>query len=127
MGSDFLAFKPDREFAYVITNPPFSIAFQFVKKAMQIASSKIAFLLPLDYLHGLERFEEHIFTNKEFPLARIWTFVRRPMLGDILRGDGKYRTGMQTYAWFIWDKSHKGQPQIGWIDNREFVLKKGDV
>jgi hypothetical protein len=125
-GSDFLALKPGHEYSYIITNPPYSKSFDFIEKAKTIATSKIAFLLPLTYLQGQERFDK-IYQDKNFSLARVHVFIRYPMLGDILRGDGKYRTGMQTYAWFIWDKSHKGPPQIGWIDNREFVLKKGDV
>lgn len=120
-GHNFLTFND--HVAYIITNPPFSLAFEFVQKAKQCCDVKFAFLLPLDYLHGLERFSNGIFDQ----LARVWVFVRRPMLGDPLRKDGKYRTGMQTYAWFVWDKYYKGPPQIDWIDNREFVLNKQDV
>lgn len=124
-GDDFLIFN-DRV-AYIITNPPFSLAFEFVQKAKQVCDVKFAFLLPLDYLHGSERFEDKIFNDPEFPLSSVWIFVRRPMLGLPLRGDGKYETGMQTYAWFVWDKNHRGPPQIGWIDNREYVLNARDT
>jgi hypothetical protein len=121
LGDDFLTF--DDRVAYIVTNPPFSMAFEFVQKAKARCDVKFAFLLPLDYLHGLERFEHNIFEG----LANVWVFVRRPMLGDPLRPDGKYRTGMQTYAWFVWDRGHRGPPQIGWIDNREFVLNARDM
>lgn len=111
---------------YVITNPPYSLAFEFIQHAKRIVTKKFAFLLPLTYLQGQERFDK-VYQDKKFPLARVWVFIRYPMLGDPLREDGKYRTGMQTYAWFIWDKQHRGPPQIGWIDNREFVLTARDV
>jgi hypothetical protein len=124
-GGDFLALDPGYEFDYIITNPPYSKSLEFIEKAKTIATGKIAFLLPITYLQGQERFDK-VYQDKNFPLARVHVFIRYPMLGDVLRGDGKYRTGMQTYAWFVWDKSHQGPPQIGWIDNREYVLKKGD-
>lgn len=109
----------------IITNPPYTLALQFILKARQVATWKFAFLLPIDYLHGNERYRR-VFQDTEFPLARVWVFTRRPMLGEPLRDDGKYHTGMQTYAWFVWDRYHRGPATIGWIDNQEFVLKAGE-
>ena len=37
------------EYEYVITNPPFSIAFEFIQRAKLVAKSKFALLLPLSY------------------------------------------------------------------------------
>lgn len=121
--TDFL--KETDRYPIVMTNPPYSLASEFIIKAKQVATQRIIFLLPLVYLHGLARFNG-VWRDTEFPLARVHVFVRRPMLSDSVRPDGKYATGMQDYAWFIWDKTHSGPPQIRWIDNREFVLKKVD-
>lgn len=109
----------------IITNPPFSIAFDFIIKAKQVAGHKFAMLLPLSYLHGKRRLD-HIYSDTCYPLARVYVFCRYPMLGDKLREDGKYRTGMMVYAWYVWDKSHVGPPVIGWIDNQKYVLSKID-
>jgi hypothetical protein len=51
------------------------------------------------------------------------------MLGDKLLLDGKYKTGMMVYAWFVWDKAHIGPATINWIDNQEYVLtsKQGSI
>ena len=122
-GDDFLIQK--NKFSQIITNPPYRLALEFVLKAKELTERKFAFLLPTDYIHGLDRFEK-IFCDSKFPLSRILTFVRRPMLGDALRPDGKYRTGMQTYSWFIWDRLHDGPATIGWLNNQEFVLKAGE-
>ena len=46
------------------------------------------------------------------------------MLSNEIREDGKYNTGMMVYAWYIWDKEHKGSATIDWIDNNNDVLKK---
>ena len=117
--TDFL--KETRQFDNVITNPPYSLAFEFIQKAKEVAQKKIAFLLPLSYLHGQKR-HETIWQDKDFPLSRIYVFTRYPMLGDPLRKDGKYRTGMMVYAWYVWVKGDEGEPAIRWIDNNKYVL-----
>lgn len=117
---DFLL--EENKYPSIITNPPFSLAFEFIQKAKKVATEKIAFLLPLSYLHGKKRFD-YVYQDKEFPLARVYVFTRYPMLGDRLRDDGKYRTGMMVYAWFVWDKNHTGEPIIRWLDNNKYVYK----
>ena len=49
------------------------------------------------------------------------------MLGDELREDGKYRTGMMVYAWYVWENGYGGLPTIDWIDNNDDVLSKKDL
>ena len=49
------------------------------------------------------------------------------MLGDSLRPDGKYRTGMMVYAWFVWNKQgYFPAPTIKWISNQQYILNKKD-
>ena len=57
---DFL--KDSRQYEYIITNPPFSLAFEFIQQAKRLASNKFAFLLPLSYLHGKKRYDEICFS-----------------------------------------------------------------
>ena len=110
---------------YIITNPPFSIAYEFVKKAKKIATKKFAFLLPLSYLHGKKRYDD-IYMDKTYGLKKVYVFTRYPMLGDPLRDDGKYNTGMMVYAWYIFENHFSGSPTIDWIDNNGDVLSKKD-
>jgi hypothetical protein len=49
------------------------------------------------------------------------------MLGEKLREDGKYNTGMMVYAWYIFEKEYDGNPIIDWIDNNNDVLSKKDM
>ena len=122
--TDFL--RESRRFENVITNPPYSLAFEFVLKAKTVAASKIALLLPLSYLHGRER-HEVIWTDNDFPLKAVYVFTRYPMLGEPLRQDGKYHTGMMVYGWFVWERmTEQREPVIRWIDNHEYVLRKGE-
>ena len=110
---------------YIITNPPFSIAYEFVQKAKQVATKKFAFLLPLSYLHGKKRYDD-IYMDKEYGLKKVYVFTRYPMLGESLREDGKYNTGMMVYAWYIFENHYSGDPKIDWIDNNADVLSKKD-
>lgn len=121
---DFL--KDNRQYDYIITNPPFSLAFEFVQQAKKLAKDKFSFLLPLSYLHGKKRYDE-IYTDRTYPLKKVYVFTRYPMLGEKLREDGKYNTGMMVYAWYIFEKEFNGDPTIDWIDNNTDVLSKKDI
>ena len=120
---DFMEEKS--KFNIIVTNPPFSKAYQFIKKAKEVATEKICFLLPVNYLHGETRFND-IWKDREFPLARVHIFTRYPILSDSVRSDGKYKTGMIVYAWYVWEKGYNGKPEINWISNQSFILNKGD-
>ncbi len=113
------------EYDYIITNPPFSIAFEFIQRAKLVAKSKFAFLLPLSYLHGKKRFDE-LYSDRTYGLEKVYVFTRYPMLGETLREDGKYNTGMMVYAWYVWTNGYSGLPTVDWLDNNEDVLSKKD-
>jgi hypothetical protein len=123
-GIDF--FDEKQRYDYIITNPPYSSSFNWIKKCKEVATKKFALLLPLSYLHGKKRHDE-IWMDKTYPLTNVYVFTRYPMLGDKLRDDGKYRTGMQVYAWYIWDKlqgttnKRKSITVVDWIDNNAYV------
>jgi len=104
----------------IITNPPYSYANEFILKSKEIYRSKIAMLLPLNYLHGLKRYELGIYKE----LKSIFVFIRYPMLSEKIRNDGKYHTGMMAYSWYIWEKGYFGKPEINWINNNKYVIKK---
>lgn len=120
---DFLSEKDyplNKTYSWIITNPPYSLANEFIQKAKQIAPN-VLMLLPLNYLQGEKRFKDNIFKE----LKDVFIFTRMPMLSDRVREDGKYQTGMQAYAWYHWQKDYSFAPEIHWISNQEYVLKKG--
>ncbi len=121
-GTDFL--KEKKKYDYIITNPPFSLAYEFILKAKEVARLKFAFLLPLAYLHGKSRFD-NIYNIHDYCLKTVHVFTRYPMLGEKLRKDGKYNTGMMVYAWYVWDRLYIGKPEINWLDNDEYIIRKG--
>lgn len=122
--NDFL--KEIHKYKTIITNPPFSLAFEFIQKAKQLCKD-FYFLLPLSYLHGKQRLD-YIYSDKSFPLNCVYVFDRYPMLGDPLRKDMKIRTGMMVYAWFHFSKKPEySHPIIKWIDIQKYILNKKDL
>jgi hypothetical protein len=94
----------------IITNPPFKLASEFVEKSLSLTTGKVAMFLRLAFLEGVER--GGIFPSQ--PLARVWVMSRRvPMW----RGEVRNEIGsLMAMAWFVWDHSHSGRPQLGWLD-----------
>ena len=118
--------KQNKKVDTIITNPPYSLSQEFILKAKKNAKEKIIFLLPLSYLHGKKRYDD-IWLDKDFPLAKVYVFTRYPLLGEELREDGKHNTGMMVYAWYVWEKNYKGNPEIKWLDNNDYILSKNQI
>lgn len=94
---DFITQFPSYyEYDVIITNPPYSLALEFVQKSIKMAGT-VAMLLRLAFMSSLERQSFH----REFP-ADIYVLPRRPSF----TGDGKSDVG--EYAWFVWDRRSVG-------------------
>lgn len=94
----------------VCTNPPFKLAEQFVRHALALGARKVAMLVRLHFLEGIERAE--LFA--EFPPARVWVFPWRLCItpGEVKDDRGG---GAIPYAWVIWERGHTGQTVLGWL------------
>jgi hypothetical protein len=97
----------------IVTNPPFKLSSGFVRNALKLTTGKVAMLLKVGFLEGVERAD--VFDHA--PLARVHVFRRRQ---SFLK-DGLYSTnmngkgGMIAYAWFVWEHGYSGKPTLGWI------------
>jgi hypothetical protein len=95
----------------VVTNPPFKLAVPFVRQSVRLTTGKVAMLLKIAFLEGIERAEMF----QKTPLARVLVFSRRLAF---VPGDGARKLdggGMMAFAWFVWDHAHVGKPTIGWL------------
>jgi hypothetical protein len=110
-------FKDHDDYDYIITNPPFSQAIEFIHQARQRAKKKFCLLLPLNYLHGKQRHEE-VYKDNQYGLSKVHVFTRSILMsGDPLRADGKVKNGMLVFAWFIFETGYSDAPALSWIDN----------
>lgn len=94
----------------IITNPPFTLAEEWIRHAQGLGITKMALLLKLAFLEGQKRSR----LLKRSPLAKVLVFSNRLIMtrnGEEPRGGG-----MIAFAWFIWDSSHSGPPVIDWIE-----------
>lgn len=106
---------------HIITNPPFKLSMEFMQKASKVATRSISFLWPLDYLHGVERFEKiyEIGINGFF-LKTCYVFVRRPLFDKKYHPAGPMPTGATSFAWFYFVHGNGwlvSLPAIKWIHN----------
>jgi hypothetical protein len=124
-GKDY--FDENRHFNYMITNPPFSRADDWIIHAKEIIDDSFALLLPLSYLHGIKRYRT-IWQDKKFPLTDVYVFTRYPHLGGPWREDGKHTTAIQVYCWMIWKQGifDNSDPRLHWLDNNHLVVNKKD-
>ena len=112
---DFL--RDNRSYDYIITNPPFSQALDFIKQAKKRATNKFCFLMPLNYLHGKARYNE-VYSDKRYGLSAVHVFTRSLLLDDQpIRHDGKAKAGMLVLAWYVFTNGYSGHPALSWIDN----------
>ena len=112
--ADFLHTKRDKnDFARdIITNPPYSMATEFVKHALDISmdSTKVAMFLKIQFLETKKRYE----LFKEYPPKKIYVFVNRVNCGK--NGVFGKESSAVCYCWFVWEKGYKGKPKVDWID-----------
>jgi len=94
----------------VITNPPFTLAEQFVKLSLERTTEKVAMLCKLQFLEGVKR--KTMFETT--PFKSVWVFSKRITMAR--NGERKkYSSSMIAFAWFVWEHGYKGEPKIGWL------------
>lgn len=94
----------------IITNPPFTLAQEFVVKSLSCTTGKVAMLAKLAFLEGQKR--KSFFEST--PLARVHVFSKRVnFYREGVRG--KLGTSMIAFAWYVWEHGHEGPPTITWI------------
>jgi hypothetical protein len=87
----------------IITNPPYSIAQEFIEKCFEIANqeTEIIMLLRLAFLESKKRYE---FWQKH-PVNELYILSERPSF----TGKG---TDATAYAWFVWNGSDKQKIKV---------------
>lgn len=96
---------------WVITNPPFRLAAQFIARAIPLANAGCAFLVRQAFLEGGARYAE-LFSRA--PPSLVLQFAERvPMVKGRLDGTASTAT---SYCWLVWRKSDiSGDTRFRWI------------
>lgn len=104
---DFLLPGPFPPVQAIITNPPYSLAEQFVEVALERAPLVIM-LLRLAFLESEKRSD--ILDGGQ--LARVHVFERRLPMMHRAGWNGNKATSSIAFAWFCWDRDHSGPATI---------------
>jgi hypothetical protein len=109
-------------FDWVITNPPFRLAERFIHEALRVGRRGVAILARTAFNEGVGRYERLFRDN---PPAMVAPFSERvPMLKGRL---DRNATTATSYAWFVWDKSHRsGQAQTKQVPPCRKELERDD-
>jgi len=91
----------------ILTNPPFSLAEEFVEHALELCPHVIM-LLRLAFLESERR--SHILDTGS--LARIHVFRRRLPMMHRDGWTGPKTSSAMAFAWFVWDRGHIGPATI---------------
>lgn len=108
-GIDFLAgrFRP---VDHIICNPPFDLSKPWAFRALDLARGKVVLFHRWAWFESVDR--DDLFgrgLKPPTPIARIYLSARRVSCPP--GGFGITRSGGKTpYAWYIWDRRHKGPP-----------------
>jgi hypothetical protein len=108
---DFLR-NPYKEnsFDWVITNPPFRLAEEFVVEALRVAKVGVAILARTVFLESIGRYNS-IFSRN--PPSKFAQFTERvPMIKGRLDPKATTATG---YAWLVWEKGIGEMPRLMWV------------
>lgn len=96
---DDSAWSDEPDCDWVITNPPFKIADEFVTRGLRRARRGVALLLRIAFLETPGR---HALFTGESPLTQVSIFTERV---SMTLGDWDPEAGLATcFAWFVWMK-----------------------
>jgi len=109
-GIDFLL-EQKRAADHLVSNPPYKLAEEFIRHAIDLGVDKHAWLLRLSFLEGQKRYQRLF---QDSPPIRVHVFSQRLTMW---RGDEEARNvgGTTAYAWFVWRATYTGSPQLGWL------------
>lgn len=103
----------------IITNPPYSMAKEFVEHAMEIVTDghKVAMFLKLTFLEGQGRRE----LFRKYPPKIVYVSTSR--IGCAKNGEFKKNKNGNlkadsavAYCWYVWQKGFNGAPTLKWFN-----------
>ena len=113
---DFLEQNVSPVYDWVVTNPPYKLAQDFIEQSLRATKDggHVAMFLKIQFLEGNKRklfFEDtppktvYVFSKRQNPLRN----------GEALDEKGKPWSSTMCFAWFVWEKGYSGKTTIEWI------------
>ena len=125
-------FRPD----WIITNPPFRLAEEFIARADEIAARGYAVLVRSAFLESVGRYENLFSKNPPSIIAQFSERVimhkgtiRDPNKNYLDKNSGKMKkpSTATSYCWLVWIKGYRSPSQFNWIPPcRKALERVGD-
>ena len=114
--ADYLTYETEKKYDLVITNPPFSLAQDFIEKSFKHIKPNgyIIMFLKIQFLEGAKRKDFY----EKYPPKYIYVFRNRMATwnnGNELDPNGKRWATTMCHAWFIWQEGFTGEPVVRWL------------
>ncbi len=101
-GYDFLTHEMPGPIHTIVTNPPYSLAEPFVRRACEVAQRKVCLFMRLLFLES----SRGVTLFSQTGLTRVYVLTQRVNFRDQKLG------GMMAFAWFVWDKAVPWQGRV---------------
>lgn len=112
--------QPIGSWDWVITNPPFRLAEEFVVRSLEVAHEGIAILARTVFIESVGRYEKLF--RKQPPSIYAQFSERVPMVKGRL---DKKATTATSYCWLVWRKTIlQDSPKLVWIPPCRKILEK---
>lgn len=91
----------------IVTNPPYKLANEFVRHALTLCP-RVYMLLRLAFLES----ERRRIIIEHCGLARVYVFRNRLPRMHRAGHDGRQASSSIAFAWFCWDRGHRGPTEL---------------
>lgn len=120
--ADFLSgLYPTEGYDWVITNPPFRLAEDFIHRALPIARRGVAVLVRTVFIESVGRYKRLF---DQLPPTIVAQFAERvPMVKGRVDKKASTATG---YAWIVWEKGKADGPRLTWVPPCRKSLERDD-
>lgn len=111
-GRDFMTCRYKSLDYDIVTNPPYSLALEFVEKALEVVAPgrKVAMFLRLQFLEGKKR--KQLFLDN--PPRTVYISSSRLHCGR--NGIFDKGSNAMAFCWIVWEKGYNGKTYIKWIN-----------
>lgn len=115
--ADFLEWSNGEKYDFIISNPPYSLAQEFIEHGLEllVPNGQMAMFLKIQFLEGQKR----KFFFEDNPPRYIYVFRNRMATWNngqsVDPNTGKKWATTMCHAWFIWEKGFNGEPIVRWL------------
>lgn len=114
---DFLKDGQISDFGNIVTNPPFSDAEEFIRRALKIVphGGKIAAILPIVWLTGFSTKRNWLPIS---PLRKVFPLSPRPSMppGRVIEAGERPGNGTKDYCWLLWQVGYTGSAEVVFLN-----------